>query len=255
MAGSVIAAQMYNLREFTKTRDGLVEAFQKVADIGYEAVQLSAIGVELSAEEMKALLDEAGLTVCCTHIPFERMREDIEGVIADHRILGCRYPGVSVPPEEYRNAQGYPRFAREISTAGQQLAEAGMKFAYHNHSFEMEKYGDRLGLEVIFEDSDPECVVSILDTYWIQHGGGNPIAWIRELRGRLPLLHLKDMTIRDGQQIMAEVGEGNLDWEGILDAAQEAGVEWYIVEQDTCERDPFESLAISFNNMKAMGLD
>jgi len=73
MAGSVIAAQMYNLREFTKTRDGLVDALKKVADIGYEAVQLSAIGVELPAKEMKTLLDEAGLTVCCTHIPFARI--------------------------------------------------------------------------------------------------------------------------------------------------------------------------------------
>jgi sugar phosphate isomerase/epimerase len=54
---------------------------------------------------------------------------------------------------------------------------------------------------------------------------------------------------------MMEVGEGNLDWPAILDAAREAGTEWYLVEQDTCQRDPFESLAISFRNLKAMGLD
>ena len=61
--------------------------------------------------------------------------------------------------------------------------------------------------------------------------------------------------MRGGEQIMAEVGEGNLDWPGILAAAKNAGVQWYIVEQDTCQRDPFESLKISLDNLKAMGLE
>ena len=51
---------------------------------------------------------------------------------------------------------------------------------------------------------------------------------------------------------MAEVGEGNLNWPSILEAAKEAGVEWYIVEQDTCQRDPFESLSISLRNLRTM---
>ena len=66
---------------------------------------------------------------------------------------------------------------------------------------------------------------------------------------------MKDMAMHGGEQFYAEVGEGNLDWPGILAAAEEAGVQWYIVEQDICQRDPFASLAISFNNLKAMGLD
>jgi sugar phosphate isomerase/epimerase len=56
------------------------------------------------------------------------------------------------------------------------------------------------------------------------------------------------------QQIMAEVGEGNLNWPAILDACREANVEWYAVEQDHCQRDPFESLAISYRNLSGMGL-
>ena len=77
---------------------------------------------------------------------------------------------------------------------------------------------------------------------------------IRKLKGRMPLVHLKDMVMRGHEQLMAEVGEGNLNWPAILDACREAGVVWYIVEQDTCQRDPFESLAISLSNLKAMGL-
>ena len=80
---------------------------------------------------------------------------------------------------------------------------------------------------------------------------------MRRCAGREPLLHLKDMTIgEDRKQLFAEIGEGNLNWPKILKAADESGVEWLLIEQDNCyDRDPFESLAISYRNLKAMGYE
>ena len=75
------------------------------------------------------------------------------------------------------------------------------------------------------------------------------------MKGRAPLVHFKDMVVFGGKPIMAEVGEGNLNWPAIIEACKEADVQWYLVEQDTCQRDPFESMAISFRNLKAMGLE
>ena len=76
------------------------------------------------------------------------------------------------------------------------------------------------------------------------------------MEGRSPVVHLKDMVIQgDREQVMAEVGEGNLNWPAILDACRVAGAEVYAVEQDICQRDPFESLAISYQNLRAMGLE
>ncbi len=72
------------------------------------------------------------------------------------------------------------------------------------------------------------------------------------MKGRIPLVHFKDMGISGGKQVMTEVGEGNLNWDAILEACKSSGVLWYIVEQDTCQRDPFESLAISLRNLKNM---
>ena len=133
------------------------------------------------------------------------------------------------------------------------MAEGGLTFSYHNHSFEFEKFSDKVGLEILRAESDPKYFNLEIDTYWVQHGGGDPTEWILKCKGRIPLLHLKDMANQGGQPVMAEVGEGNLNWPRIQDAAKEAGVEWYLVEQDICRRDPFESLAISFRNLKAMG--
>jgi len=134
------------------------------------------------------------------------------------------------------------------------LKTYGLSFSYHNHSWELQKYGDRTVLDILYGESDPDVFNAEIDTYWIQHGGGDPAAWIRAVKGRIPLLHLKDMAVGPDGPMMAEVGEGNLNWAAILAAAQEAGVEWYLVEQDVCQRDPFDSLKISFDNLRAMGL-
>jgi sugar phosphate isomerase/epimerase len=251
---SVIAAQLYTLREFTKTPADIRETMKKVSKIGYKAVQLSALG-PIDPKELKEIVDGEGLTVCATHVGFERLRDETEKVIEEHNLWGCKHVAIGGLPVEYRNEEGYYRFAKEASEVAKRLAEGGLVFSYHNHSFELEKFGSRTALDILYEESDPEYFNSEIDTYWIQHGGGDPAAWIRKLKGRAYIVHFKDMAVKGNDPIMAEVGEGNLNWPAILDACRYAGVEWYIVEQDICQRDPFESLAISLRNLKAMGLE
>jgi sugar phosphate isomerase/epimerase len=253
MAQTQLAAQMYSLRDFCKDPQSLAESLKKVKAMGYDAVQISGV-CPIEYTDLKKLLDDAGLYCCATHIAYEKMRDETAKVIEEHHIIDCKYPAIGGLPLEYRNAEGFPRFAKEATEVGRKLAAEGCYFGYHNHSYEMEKYGDRTGLQAIYEDSDPKFLKAEIDTYWIQHGGGDPAQWITDLAGRIPLVHLKDMTIRAGQPIMAEVGEGNLNWPKIIDACKKSGVEWYIVEQDTCERDPFDSLKISLEHLKSWGL-
>lgn len=253
MSQAGIAAQMYTVREFTKTPEGLAESLRKVKELGYEAVQLSGHG-PIAPEELKNILDDVGIKVVATHIPYERLRDETDAVIAEHKLWGCDFVAIGGLPQEYRNRDGYYRFAKEASEVAKKLKEGGLTFGYHNHSFELEKFDGRTALEILYEESDPEVFTSELDTYWIQHGGGDPAQWIRKLKGRAHVVHFKDMVVIDNKPTFAEIGEGNLNWPSIIEACKEAGVKWYIVEQDICQRDPFESLGISFKNMKKMGL-
>jgi sugar phosphate isomerase/epimerase len=254
MADTCLAAQLYTLRDFLKTPSDIATALPKVAKLGYRAVQLSALG-PIDTRELKRILDGEGLTVCATHEDFARLRDDLDAVAEEHALLGgCKYVAIGGIPGDYRNAEGYHRFAKEASEVGRKMKERGLVFGYHNHSFELEKFGEKTALEILYSESDPETFTAEIDTYWIQHGGGDPAWWIRRVAGRSPIVHLKDMAVSGGKPVMAEVGEGNLNWPAILDACREAGVEWYIVEQDTCQRDPFESLGISLRNLNAMGL-
>jgi sugar phosphate isomerase/epimerase len=254
MPDSVIAAQLYTVREFTKTPADIASTMKKVKAIGYDVVQTSGLG-PIEAEELRKIVDGEGLTICATHVGYESLRDDVETQIDYHKTIGCDNVAIGGLPGDYRSTEGFARFAKEGTEIGRKLADAGLTFSYHNHSHEFEKFDGRLAMDIIYEDSDPRYLKAELDTYWVQHGGGDSVAWIDKLSDRIVLLHLKDMAIRERKQVFAEIGEGNLNWDAILKAAKAAGTQWYIVEQDTCQRDPFESLKISLENLKAMGLD
>ena len=248
-----IAAQLYTIQEFLQTPKEIAESLKKVAQIGYEAVQVSGLG-SIDTRELKKILDGEGLKVCATHVGFKELRDNFEAIIEYQEILDCDFVAIGIMPEEYRHEVGYQRFAEEVNPIAHQLHDADVMFGYHNHSFELERYGKKTGLEILFAACDPKFVTAEFDTYWLQNGGADPIIWIEAFHGRVPVIHLKDMKAQGNNSIMAEVGEGNMNWQGIIAACKEAGTRWYVVEQDYCQGDPFESLAISFKNLKAMGL-
>ena len=134
-----------------------------------------------------------------------------------------------------------------------------MKFTYHNHSFEFVKMANgESAFDILIKELDPETTSFCLDTYWVQHGGGDVCAWIEKLKGRIDILHLKDMQrlphFKDkvGYQFYTEIGQGNMDWERILETADRCGVKYYIVEQDTCPGDPMDSMKISADYLKTL---
>ena len=256
MSHPKLTAQLYTIREYTQTLEDFRTSMEKVRDIGYTAVQVSAIG-PIPHEDVKAIVDDMGLTICITHIGFDRLQNDIDGVIEQHKLWECPNVAVGSMPREYRagGEDAFKRFAREATEIGKALAGADLTFSYHNHSFEFVRFGDRTGLDVIYEESDPRYLQAEIDTYWVQHGGGDPIFWIRKMKDRMPVIHFKDMVIYEGEQTMAEIGEGNLNWPGIIEACEDANVEWYAIEQDRCMRNPFESLKISYDNLRAMGVE
>ena len=253
MPGSVIAAQLYTVREFTRTPTDIRSTLKKLGKMGYEAVQVSALG-PIAPVELKEIADGEGLEIAATHVGYDEIRRHPQKVIEEHKLWDCRHVAIGSLPQKYQNGEGFGLFAREASEAVRPLIDAGLTFSYHNHSFELEKFGARTGLDILYEDSDPEVFSAEIDTYWIQHGGANPVSWLRRLEDRMHVVHLKDMAMRGREQLFAEVGEGNLEWPGILQMCKRAKVEWYIVEQDICQRDPFESLEISLHNLHRMGI-
>jgi sugar phosphate isomerase/epimerase len=250
-----ISAQLYTVRDFLKTPEDIAKSLKKVKQIGYNSVQASGVG-PIDDREFKNICDAEGLTICATHIAIGDLKNDLDGVIEKHKLWDCKYVGLGSLPKEYRNgAEGYAQFARDASEIGRKLKAAGLQFIYHNHNFEFVKFGGKSGLQIMLENSDPEALDFELDVYWVQAGGADPIEWIHKVKNRMKVVHFKDMTVTDEREIrFAPIGEGNMNFAGIIQACEEIGVEWAPVEQDrSYDADPFDCLAASYRNLKALG--
>lgn len=250
----ILAAQLYTVRDFTQTAEELLLTLKKIRQIGYTAVQLSAIG-PIPPEKVKACLDKSDLRCCITHTAYDRLLSDLPAVIHEHQLWECQHVGLGHLPRHLidQGEDGYLEFAKIANTIGEKLVDAGLTFSYHNHSFEFQQFNGRTGLDIIFEETDPRFCHAILDTYWVQHGGGDSAAWIQKLNGRQSVIHYKDMVIFERAHRFAEVGEGNMNWEPINQAVRDCAIPYIAVEQDICQRDPFESLEISYKNLVEWG--
>ena len=245
-----IGAQLYTVREFIQTAQDFAATIKKIADMGYEYVQVSAIG-PIPPREVADICKSNGVGIIITHTrPPERIINDTEAVIEEHSIMGANYIGIGSMPDEYRSAEGIKRFIADFAPAAEKIHGAGMMFMYHNHAFEFEKFDGKLMMDHLADDFPK--MGFILDTYWVQAGGADPAAWLKKLTGRVPVIHFKDMAWAGGKQLMAPVMEGNLNWESIFMAAHAAGAKYAMVEQDDCYGlDPFTCLKTSLDNLKS----
>jgi len=246
-----IGINLYTLRDLLKTPADIAVTLKQVKKIGYPAVQVSGVG-PIDPNELKTICDNLGLVICATHTGYDDLTKNLAMVIDKHHLWNCKQAAVPVTPDTLRNGKGYVQFAKEMTKVGKKLAAEGITLSYHNHSFEFVRYNGKLGMDLIYGHSDPKYFQGEIDTYWVQHGGGNPVEWCAKLAGRLPLVHLKDYGITDQGPTFMEVGEGNLDMPAILKACKKAKTQWYLVEQDTCPGCPLDSAKISYQNLKRL---
>ena len=247
-----IGAQLYTLRDFCQTKEAFAESMEKVAKIGYKAVQVSGIG-PIDGVSIKEICDQNGLQIACTHRGYDEYIDQLDHMIELHKTIGCDIAGLGSMPPQYRQGENLEEFVKEMNVVTEKLAAHGISFAYHNHHFEFEKMENgQFVMDYFIENGKFDFIV---DVYWLSVAGLNPAEFIKKLGKRAVVIHFKDLAIIDAEVVMAEVMEGNLDWDSIIKASEEAGSRWAMVEQDVCRRDPFESLSISYHNLVKKGFN
>lgn len=244
-----LGAQLFTLRDYTQTESDLDYSLSLVAKMGYETVQISAIG-PIAPQRVRELCDKHGLEIVLTHTDPVRIMNDTAAVIKEHDLMGCKYIGIGMMPKKYCSPQWLPRFAQDYKEAAKKIAAAGKLLMYHNHNIEFQKFDGKLVIETLMESFAPSELGFTLDTYWVQMGGADVCAWMEKLSGRIPCVHLKDMAVNGWDPVMAPVGEGNLDFDKIIRTAENCGTQHLLVEQDTCQGSPFDCLETSFKNLQ-----
>jgi sugar phosphate isomerase/epimerase len=250
-----IGAQYYTLRDYAKTIEDFDDTCRKVSEMGYKIVQIS--GTPLGAAEMKEVLDKYDLKVVVTHRNFNDFKNNLDEIIEYNKTLGCYLCGVGAMPGEARESvEGLDQFIKDANEISAKLKKEGLYFGYHNHHFEFAKLDGKLIMDRLINETNPDEFMFIVDTYWLQFGGVNPVDFIKKLGKRAMMVHFKDYHINPEKNFtveMCEVGEGNLNWDEIICACDEAGAQYALVEQDICNRNPFESLKMSYDFLKSKG--
>ena len=174
-----LGAQFFTLRERCKKDEDLRSSFAKVKEIGYEIVQMSAIWPR-DAHYLKSLSDEFSLPITCTHAPLDRILDDTDNLIMDHKIFGCETIGLGMMPKEYLSSiENSREFLKKLQYPMAKIKDAGLRFAYHNHHFEFKDFGGTNIFDVLMEEA-PDLNF-ILDTYWVKHAGKDSLHYIKLL--------------------------------------------------------------------------
>lgn len=288
-----IAVQLYSIREYimgrrdpkTKKYDGTgvgpEKAMADLAKIGYKSVEFAGYYGK-SAKELKKMLDDNGLKPCGTHVSRAVFAPDVIKQTIEFNLeygnthLIC--PGGGMwPPKGY--AKGYDSWWKEMVEFYAKAADTanayGCTLGYHNHTDEFVRrtaMNDGTLMWDYFFSNTPHNVCMEMDVGWAVCAGQDPEYWFKRFPGRSPTLHAKENAgYLDGpeqKRTYAPVFEGILgqpakfadgksvkgvDWDGLIPAAQAAGVKHFVVE---CEKNAANLTAVteSFRFLKGKGL-
>lgn len=242
-----VAAQLYTCRDTLQDAAGIVKTLNRLRKIGYTAVQASGLG-PISMQEFARILADTGMVCAATHEPSDEILNEPEKIVDRLRTLGCKLTAYPFPGGvDFSSRKNVDALIAKLQHAGEVIANAGQVLCYHNHNHEFRKLDGKTILDLIYEGTSRNALQGEPDTYWVQYGGGDNIAWCRKLAGRLPIIHLKDyQTSSENKPMWCEIGAGLLDFKSIIATAEASGCEWFAIEQDSCPGDPVDSLAMSF---------
>lgn len=261
---------------------GAYETLRRVAEIGYHAAEISQIPMTPeNVEEIRRASQEHNIDIAALSAGVsgpganDNLSDHFDKIVSDCKTLDSSMVRIGMLPlTAMRSLDDVLAFCKEANDYAERLADEGIGLYYHNHHIEFMRYDGKHLLDIIADES-PKIRLE-LDVHWIHRGGRDPVTVLKQYAGRYDLVHLKDYRIgqiapeafdalENGDRStffqafsdvvqFAEVGEGNLDFKGIIDASVEAGAAYLLVEQDQqYGLDSLDCLAISYKNMVDLG--
>ncbi len=258
-----IGVQLWSVKDVLEK--DLKGTLQQLATIGYKEIE-SFPGEKghyygMEPKEFKKMLDDVGLTIISSHVgsgvksskPTNWQKATLEqnfSELADKAAeTGQKFLTCSWMDESLRGDLKYT--ADLFNKSGEICKKAGLQFAYHNHDFEFQKVGDVMIYDYMLDNTDSELVKYEMDMYWVVRGGQDPKAYFSKYPNRFPLGHVKDMDKEDKTK-NTEVGTGSINYAELLKAANEAGMNHYIVEQETFTRPSIESMKMDYEYLSTL---
>jgi sugar phosphate isomerase/epimerase len=277
--GLPIGLQLYTVRDqLQKDFDGTLK---QVAAAGYQEVEMAGF-YQRTAAQVRASLAAAGLSCPSAHYPLIELMTGLDDKIAYAKDLGLRYMICAFPwvadPSRFGTASKNPMAmamaiangltlddwkwnAEQFNRIGEQTQKAGIQFGYHNHDLEFKKFDDVMGYDEILRGTNARLVKLELDCGWMAVAGHDPAAYLRKYPSRYSMLHVKDERdlSKPTTSLMGasatELGRGKIDYKPIFEAAKDAHITHYFVEQEAFpDAPPFEAIKIDCDYLRNLAV-
>ena len=248
-----VGVQLYTVRSILPQKPEETLAAIKAA--GYKEIEATYAGLD----KIWPAIQASGMQPVSIHLDSKSVTQgnpdDLDRIFADLKQKGFQYAVFPYLPEPERGGvEVIKTIAGKLNRAGEKCRAAGMTFCYHNHAFEFAEENGKTLFQVLLDNTDKKLVGLEMDVFWVSVAGHDPVELLKQVSGRVPLLHLKDKA--EGTPVMykesvprtafKEVGSGVIDWPKVLRAAAAAGVAHYFVEQDQTPGAPVDSLRKSY---------
>ena len=242
-----IGLQLYSVRDLMKA--DMPGTIARVAAVGYKEVEFAGY-FGRTPREVHELLEKNHLSSPSTHLPWESF-QTWPKVLSDSKVIGHKWVTLPwIPEEKRRTVADWKAIAAQFNQVGAQARSAGLRFAYHNHDFELKAIDGVRPLDILLGETDPKFVDFEMDIYWVVFGGGDPLDYINRFPHRFALAHVKDSSGPPDNK-MVDVGQGKIDFRSIFAQSEKAGFKHYFVEHDQ-PADPIATITNSYNYLHAL---
>jgi sugar phosphate isomerase/epimerase len=253
-----IGVQLYTVRSVLPQKPE--ETLKAIHDAGYQEIEATFAGFDKIWPAVQA----SGLKPVSMHMDGKMVMQGgdpLDKAIDQLKGYGFKYAvHPYVQPSDRGGPEVMKKLAEVLNRLGEKARAGGMQCAYHNHAFEFETVNGSTLFDVLAENTDKKLVGFELDLFWLTVAGNDPADFILKHKGRVPLVHLKDMAAGTEKRFnesvprtaFKEVGSGTIDWKKALKAAASVGVQHYFVEQDQTPGDPLESLKKSHEYLASL---
>jgi sugar phosphate isomerase/epimerase len=250
-ASKDIFVQLYSVRDdigrdFTGTISGVAKAgYAGVETAGYSDGKFYG----LSPDAFRKAIEASGMQVLSSHTG-KSLAEDIgktdwdavwswwDTAIQVHKAAGMKYIVTASMPKP-RTLADLKAYCDYFNRIGEKCNAAGLRFGYHNHSFEFSDIEGQMMYDYMLKNTDPSKVFFEMDVYWTVRGGQSPVDYFNNYPGRFELLHIKDNK---------ELGQsGMVGFDAIFKNSDKAGVRYLIVEVEKYDYPPLESIKRSLD--------
>ncbi len=240
-----LSLQMYSLQEgFDTDTPGTLDWLKSE---GIRDIETSVF-TKLPANELRKLLDARGMTCSSHHVRPGDLEMSMEKVIADAKALGAIQVVCPILPHKPPLSRAQVlNAAANFNRFGETLKNAGLKFAYHNHSQDFlpadtPSLPGETFYDVLIAATQPDVVHFQLDVFWVTWGGKKAVDVIDKHGARLCSLHLKDLAsdaivnIADPKRarpFMVQLTTGQVDIPRVIAAAKKHGISHLVIEDES----------------------